>query len=169
MHDVELSTGGFGNKLQELLYVEKHELGKADKTRVALVSCADSRSLSSTDARLCTCRGMEVTVSTSTILVGRHLSLTCAFGRLQLRRPTSAFAHVANTSLVLSSRSGHNSIFMYNVLEDGTLDLIADCPSFGDGHDGPRHVVPSPDGSVLYAVTEHSESLPLPRPPSLHH
>lgn len=51
---------------------------------------------------------------------------------------------------------------MYNVLDDGTLDLIADCPSFGNGHDGPRHVVPSPDGSVLYAVTEHSESLLLP-------
>lgn len=52
---------------------------------------------------------------------------------------------------------GHNSIFMYNVKEDGTLDLLVDCPSFGE-HDGPRHVVPSTDGSKLYAVTEHSPS-----------
>lgn len=30
-------TGGFGAKLQELLYVEPEELAAADKTRVALV------------------------------------------------------------------------------------------------------------------------------------
>lgn len=41
MHDVDSSTGGFGDKLQELLYVEKDELEMADKTRVALVSCAE--------------------------------------------------------------------------------------------------------------------------------
>ncbi|ORY90131.1 Lactonase, 7-bladed beta-propeller-domain-containing protein [Leucosporidium creatinivorum] len=108
VHDVDPLTGGFGNKLQELLYVEKHELEKADKTRVAL-------------------------------RYGSH--------GIDLNPPRrQAFV----------PHLGHNSIFMYNVLDDGTLDLIADCPSFGDGHDGPRHVVPSPDGSVLYAVTEHT-------------
>lgn len=38
MHDVDPWTGGFGAKLQEMLYVPADELEKADKTRVALVS-----------------------------------------------------------------------------------------------------------------------------------
>lgn len=45
---------------------------------------------------------------------------------------------------------------MYSIKEDGTLEQIADHLSFGDGSDGPRHVVPSADGKYLYAVTEHS-------------
>lgn len=57
------------------------------------------------------------------------------------------------------TRRGHNSICMYDVEKNGTLTLVANCPSFGN-HDGPRHVVPSPDGSKLYAVTEHSTSSP---------
>lgn len=38
VHRVDPKTGGFGDKLQELLYVEEDELAKADKTRKALVS-----------------------------------------------------------------------------------------------------------------------------------
>lgn len=38
VHAVDPETGGFGAKLQELLYVPADELEQADKTRVALVS-----------------------------------------------------------------------------------------------------------------------------------
>lgn len=38
VHEVDQNTGGFGRKVQELLYVPAEELDKADKTRVALVS-----------------------------------------------------------------------------------------------------------------------------------
>ena len=37
VHAVDARTGGFGEKLQEMLYVEPSELPSADKTRVALV------------------------------------------------------------------------------------------------------------------------------------
>ena len=37
VHAVDPVTGGFGAKLQELLYVKEDELAEADKTRVALV------------------------------------------------------------------------------------------------------------------------------------
>lgn len=37
VHEVDAETGGFGTKLQELLYVPPGELDEADKTRVALV------------------------------------------------------------------------------------------------------------------------------------
>lgn len=51
---------------------------------------------------------------------------------------------------------------MYTVLDDGQLSLVANCPSATsketNAHeDGPRHNIPSPDGSKLYAVTEHSK------------
>ncbi|KAL8286216.1 hypothetical protein RQP46_004704 [Phenoliferia psychrophenolica] len=107
VHDIDSQTGGFGKKLQELLYVPEGELEQADKTRVALRYGS---------------HGID----------------------LNLPRKQCFVPHL-----------GHNSIFMYDVKEDGTLDLIADCPSFGT-HDGPRHVVPSPDGSKLYALTEHT-------------
>jgi hypothetical protein len=38
VHAVDQATGGFGDKLQELLYVPEDELATADKTRKALVS-----------------------------------------------------------------------------------------------------------------------------------
>lgn len=50
---------------------------------------------------------------------------------------------------------GRNSIYIYDVNPDGTLAFTAEAPSFGN-HDGPRHVVPSPDGQKLYVVTEHT-------------
>ncbi len=50
---------------------------------------------------------------------------------------------------------GRNSIYIYDVSDDGTLAFKAEAPSFGH-HDGPRHVVPSPDGRKLYVVTEHT-------------
>ena len=37
-HLVDKNTGGFGQKLQEILFVPESELSQADKTRVALVS-----------------------------------------------------------------------------------------------------------------------------------
>lgn len=42
MHAIDPETGGFGAKLQELLYVKEDELESADKTRVALVSPSGS-------------------------------------------------------------------------------------------------------------------------------
>ena len=38
VHDVDASTGGFGQKNQELLFVPADRLAEVDKTRVALVS-----------------------------------------------------------------------------------------------------------------------------------
>ena len=38
VHRVDLVTGGFAEKVQEILFVPPSELAKADKTRVALVS-----------------------------------------------------------------------------------------------------------------------------------
>lgn len=38
VHAVDPKTGGFGDKLQELLYVDADKLEHEDKTRVALVS-----------------------------------------------------------------------------------------------------------------------------------
>ncbi|SCV68749.1 BQ2448_870 [Microbotryum intermedium] len=108
VHEIDEKTGGFGKKLQELLYVPKEELETTDKTRVAL-------------------------------RYGSH-SID-----LNLPRKQAFVPHL-----------GHNSIYMYSVLDDGTFSLIAEVPSFGDGHDGPRHVIPSPDGNKLYAVTEHT-------------
>jgi carboxy-cis,cis-muconate cyclase len=47
---------------------------------------------------------------------------------------------------------------MYSVdHKSGHLSLLSDTKSPRE-HDGPRHVVISPDGRVLYSVTEHSES-----------
>lgn len=54
--------------------------------------------------------------------------------------------------------SGRDSIFVYSFKQDGTLQELAEIPTFGDkGHEGPRHSVPSRDGTKLYVVTEHSE------------
>lgn len=57
---------------------------------------------------------------------------------------------------------GHNSIYMYDVNQDGTLSLVRNCSSFTSG-DAPRHNLPSSNGKLLYAVTEHSRSFPSQR------
>ncbi|SGY31077.1 BQ5605_C002g01208 [Microbotryum silenes-dioicae] len=118
VHDIDAKTGGFGKKLQELLYVPEEELETTDKTRVAL-------------------------------RYGSH-SIDLDFPKKQAFVPHLFVAAPSHFCY------GHNSIYMYSVLEDGTFSLIAEVPSFGDGHDGPRHVIPSPDGNKLYAVTEHT-------------
>jgi carboxy-cis,cis-muconate cyclase len=51
---------------------------------------------------------------------------------------------------------GSNSIYMYDVLANGGLNLVNKAESFGNGKDGPRHVIFSEDGTTLYTVTEHS-------------
>ena len=59
---------------------------------------------------------------------------------------------------VLTGTSSHDAIFMYDVAENGTAELLSkNCsPDVGDG---PRNAYPSPDGKLLYVVTEHiSES-----------
>ncbi|KAF9505991.1 hypothetical protein BS47DRAFT_1334019 [Hydnum rufescens UP504] len=51
---------------------------------------------------------------------------------------------------------GTNSIIMYQLDEHtGTLGWLSDTKSPRDG-DGPRHVVPGPNGKYLYSVTEHT-------------
>ncbi|GAA5998168.1 hypothetical protein JCM5350_006398 [Sporobolomyces pararoseus] len=55
---------------------------------------------------------------------------------------------------------GRDSIFVYSFKQDGTLQELAEIPTFGDkGHEGPRHSVPSRDGTKLYVVTEHTSFL----------
>ncbi|KAK4057716.1 hypothetical protein OIO90_001364 [Microbotryomycetes sp. JL221] len=108
VHAIDPETGGFGTKLQQLLYVDQNKLEQADKTRVALRYGS---------------HGIDINLPRQQVFVP-HL--------------------------------GHNSIFMYDIdQEDGTLKFVANCPSF-DQHDGPRHNVPSPDGSKLYVITEHT-------------
>ncbi|CAO1623471.1 unnamed protein product [Sympodiomycopsis kandeliae] len=59
---------------------------------------------------------------------------------------------------------GRNSILVYSRdAEDGTLKgPIAEVPSPTE-HDGPRHVVPSPNGRYIFAVTEHNSFLDVYR------
>lgn len=40
VHRVDENTGGFGVKVEEIIFVEKEDLEKVDKTRAALVSPA---------------------------------------------------------------------------------------------------------------------------------
>jgi len=44
IHAIDPSTGGFGEKIQQFLFVPEDELEKADKTRVALVCLYDATS-----------------------------------------------------------------------------------------------------------------------------
>ena len=37
VHHIDENTGGFGVKVEEILFVDKKDLEKADKTRAALV------------------------------------------------------------------------------------------------------------------------------------
>jgi carboxy-cis,cis-muconate cyclase len=51
---------------------------------------------------------------------------------------------------------GRNSILTYKQdSERGSLDLLSETSMISEG-DGPRHVVPSPDGKYVYSVTEHT-------------
>ncbi|KPV77978.1 uncharacterized protein RHOBADRAFT_50502 [Rhodotorula graminis WP1] len=69
---------------------------------------------------------------------------------------------------------GRDSVFVYSLKSDGTLEHLGEVPSHGEkGHEGPRHSVPSPDGNKLYVVTEHTSYLDvydvLPSSPFLSH
>ncbi|GAA5846851.1 hypothetical protein JCM9279_004466 [Rhodotorula babjevae] len=69
---------------------------------------------------------------------------------------------------------GRDSLFVYSLNSDGTLEHLGEVPSHGEkGHEGPRHSVPSPDGRKLYVVTEHTSYLDvydvLPSSPYLSH
>lgn len=50
----------------------------------------------------------------------------------------------------------NDAIYMYDIAENGTAELLSkNCsPDVGDG---PRNAYPSPDGKLLYVVTEHSK------------
>ncbi|KAG9568377.1 hypothetical protein KCU71_g1935, partial [Aureobasidium melanogenum] len=52
----------------------------------------------------------------------------------------------------------NDAIYMYDVADNGTAELLSkNCsPNVGDG---PRNTYPSPDGKLLYVVTEHSQYL----------
>jgi len=53
---------------------------------------------------------------------------------------------------------GTNSICMYTVdRKSGHLTLLSDTKSPKE-HDGPQHVIVSPEGGISYSITEHSES-----------
>ncbi|KAF7976243.1 hypothetical protein HWV62_7282 [Athelia sp. TMB] len=107
VHDVDASTGGFGQKSQEFLFVPADKLAEADKTRVALRTGSHAVEISS--------RG-------------------------------HAFVPVLGT----------NSIWAYTVdPASGALNLASETLS-PRPHDGPRHVVVSSDGSMLYSITEHT-------------
>jgi len=107
IHVIDPSSGGFGEKLQQILFIPEDELKDADKSRVAL-------------------------------RYGSHA--------VEISSRGHAFIPVLGT----------NSISMYTVdRKSGLLTLLSHTKSPRD-HDGPRHVVVSPDGNVLYSVTEHT-------------
>lgn len=79
---------------------------------------------------------------------------------------------ISSRNQVFVPHLGHNSIFMYDLdAETGMLTEVANVPSYGDGHDAPRHNVPSPDGNFLFAVTEHTSFVDVYRvlPKTLKH
>ncbi|KAH7395346.1 Lactonase, 7-bladed beta-propeller-domain-containing protein [Phaeosphaeria sp. MPI-PUGE-AT-0046c] len=53
---------------------------------------------------------------------------------------------------------GLESIFMYDIHENGTAKLLSVNLSPGN-YDGPRNVLPSEDGKWLYVINEHSQYL----------
>ncbi|KAG9511771.1 hypothetical protein KCV07_g9938, partial [Aureobasidium melanogenum] len=74
--------------------------------------------------------------------------------------PPEEFSNVdktraANLSL---NQQFNDAIYMYDVADNGTAELLSkNCsPNVGDG---PRNTYPSPDGKLLYVVTEHSQYL----------
>ncbi|KAL0958781.1 hypothetical protein HGRIS_014102 [Hohenbuehelia grisea] len=111
VHNIDESTGGFGKKVDQLLFVSPHELPTADKTRVAL-------------------------------RYGSHAFEFSPHGY--------AFIPVLGT----------NTIETYVLVDDGSGRLKhLDSVSSPRPHDGPRHLVVSPDGNTLYVVTEHTNYL----------
>lgn len=153
MHRVDPLSGGFGKKVQEVLFVPEHELEKADKTRVALVciflcnyELVNSAHLSSSypgtsDMALMLLKFLPE---------GMHSYLSCK--RIMSMQLLLLIIADANPLF-----RGTNSICMYAVdRTTGQLTLLSDNKSPRE-HDGPRHVAVSPDGNVLYSVTEHSK------------
>lgn len=118
-------TGGFGTKLQEMLYVPADELEKADKTRVALVGSLPSLNVDVT-ANNHSIRGTEATALTSAC-GSKRLCRICQFS------PCSSSCEGANipiaagaTTLYLctTSRMTGRWIWSLTVLRSGsTMDL----------------------------------------------
>jgi carboxy-cis,cis-muconate cyclase len=55
---------------------------------------------------------------------------------------------------------GRNCIFVYKVLEDGTLELT-DKSIATRSNDAPRHVTPHPNGKYIYSLEEHSSMVDI--------
>lgn len=63
---------------------------------------------------------------------------------------------IGQNRLAFIADVGRNSILTYKQdSEQGTLQLLSETFMISEG-DGPRHVVPSPDGQFVYSVTEHT-------------
>ncbi|KDN52414.1 3-carboxy-cis,cis-mucoante lactonizing enzyme [Tilletiaria anomala UBC 951] len=73
---------------------------------------------------------------------------------------------VARNGVAYVADLGRNAILAYKVdKKDGTLQLLSETRSPRQG-DGPRHVVPSPDGKLIFSVTEHTSYVDVFRVPS---
>jgi len=104
---VDSATGGFGAKVQQILFVPPGELADTDKTRVAL-------------------------------------------------RYGSHAVEISPRGHAFVPHLGSNKIYMYALERDtGFLVVLSQNESPREG-DGPRHVVVSPDGKLLYSIAEHT-------------
>ncbi|KAF5381738.1 hypothetical protein D9615_005393 [Tricholomella constricta] len=157
VHFIDPETGGFGEKLQQILFVPEDELEKADKTRVALSHFA-SPFPSMPEPRLRSQRSCAI--SAQPRIPGFLMSTELSLFALSCSR-------YGSHAVEFSSATGHgfipvlgtDTIEMYTRdPSSGLLTHIASIPSpRGAGaHDGPRHLKIHPNGKILYCVTEHT-------------
>ncbi|KAL1671195.1 hypothetical protein EV122DRAFT_295602 [Schizophyllum commune] len=134
VHTVDLETGGFGKKVQEVLFVEDEELENADKTRKALVS---PKSLTELHEQREGSHGIEFLLSST---------------------PRLAFVPVLGTD----AKPGTIEVYTHDPAT-GLLSHLHSTPPppVSQDNDGPRHVKIHPDGRILYCVTEHTNRIDI--------
>ncbi|KAL1698786.1 hypothetical protein EV121DRAFT_217564 [Schizophyllum commune] len=141
VHVVDPETGGFAQKVQEVLFVEDGELEKADKTRKALVSL--------------------------TVLLGLAKILTVPYDQregshgiefLLSSTPRLAFVPVLGTD----AKPGTIEVYTHDPAT-GLLSHLHSTPPppVSNDNDGPRHVKIHPNGRILYCVTEHTNRIDI--------
>jgi carboxy-cis,cis-muconate cyclase len=152
VHIINASSGGVGQEVQQVLFVPEDDLEQADKTPGALVSFFPIIYLLILELSRVT-RGNRpmVPMVLQSRPEDRHSYRTCTY-----------FYYCIFSDILLlrlcGAPSGTNSILMYDVDdESGRLTMLSETRSPRE-NDGPRHAIVSPNGTILYCITEHSVS-----------